>query len=124
MKNSFEPQCRKKGGSGSTVRTAQKPDGTKDSTEQSYSWHEGTIEAIVESLGVSGILAILIIATMCTVCVIQVLRGNTPDLPKFLYEFSLLVLGYYFGQKTRPKAKPDNKARVKMGFETPKQLDQ
>lgn len=109
-------ECKRGGGSRSTVKTKERPDGTKTSAEQSYAWHQGTIETVVKTLGVSGIIAILIIGTSCSLTMIQVYRGGTPELPKFLYEFSLLVLGFYFGQKSKSEIKEIETPKRSVGF--------
>jgi len=78
-------------------------DGEKTSRRESFRHRRNTLETVVGDLGASGLIAIAIIFTACTISVIQVARGSDIELPRFLYEFSLLIIGYYFGQKVHGK---------------------
>lgn len=93
-------------------------DGTKKVSEVNHSNSAGLLDSLVGTLGASGIIAVLVISTACAIAIIQVVRGTPVEMPKFLYEFSILILGFYFGQRssTRRSQSRDASSKPPVGF--------
>ena len=109
-------KCEYEEGGGNTSIERKNPDGSNVKKSKSYSWHKGTIEGIIQALGVSGIIAIMIIGTSCFISIAQLINKQNIELPKYLYEFSLLILGYYFGKNVSNKEASVKDQQKKMGF--------
>lgn len=49
----------------------------------------------------SSLIGILLVLTICVITVIQCIQKREINVPQFLIDFVLLILGYYFGQANK-----------------------
>ncbi len=95
--------------------TIQETSSVTGDIKSTYKAKLNTFEYFISKLGIPGILSVLVFIMISLIAIIQVIQGRNIELPSLFTEIATLIIGFYFGSKTKNNIE-ENEEKQQIGF--------